>query len=158
MHQRIEMPALFELCELVRVTETASLGQILIIQSACRIGDSQDGLVGSLHVSGGRITAVAEVAGQTGCPMGRCEVVLVIRIEFFILYVEIGITVAVNTAVGGSGAGKKSACDNHGVEHTSSNTMLHLRLPDLMHLHSGWLISVTASGEVPNQALQAQAG
>jgi len=96
------------------------------MQFACRIGNLQDALVGGLLVSGSRITAVTEVAGQTGRLVGRCDPVLVIRMEFSVLYVEIGIAVAVNTAVARSGARKKNGCENRTVERSSWNCMLHL--------------------------------
>jgi hypothetical protein len=66
MHQCVEMLTLLELCELVGVADTASVGQILVIQFACRIGNFQDALVGSLLVSSSGITTMTEVAGQTG--------------------------------------------------------------------------------------------
>jgi hypothetical protein len=66
VHQCVEMLTLLELCELVGVADTASVGQILVIQFACRIGNFQDALVGSLLVSSSGITTMTEVAGQTG--------------------------------------------------------------------------------------------
>jgi hypothetical protein len=83
------------------VTEAASIGQIPVIQFACRVGNSQDGFVGGLHISSNRITTVAEIAGQAGRLVRRRDVVLIICIEFSVLDVIIGITVAVNTAIPG---------------------------------------------------------
>ena len=84
---------------------------------------------------------------KNGFLVGRCNPVLIVVVEFSVLYVEIRITVAINTTVAMRGTRQEYGCKNHPAEYGSWNCMIHQQFPNLTC--SGLCNFITCRGQKP---------